>query len=351
MYTGSIRAVRNLSPTSSLASSTSLADHELNPAEIQHRTLQLLQNQLTTLEYELRELNRSAPGALNILACQEDFFRGAWVAKNACMDPEEVYRFMANELQELSARYPTTVIAPGSMYISTPIPHKHQSFSFDQDNERKRALSNTVCYVANVMPVLYGGQLMGVVRKGEPVKIQGADNKYHSLDDLNHLNPTSRFKRLKVVSYHEDELSSTISEGNKESICFAGKTLMPGEKEILQAQFGTSNCFGHNYQIAGKNFMFLICGEFRSENGQVEKSTAGKLLQRNPFDVVVHSTVGGPIPENLQPDAIYVHADGGGMTGVKTAQLGSLIGQETLNRTRRISSRQYALLMAQHSEE
>lgn len=279
---------------------------------------------------------------LHIVAGCENFFDSTSFARNACMDMDTAYRFIAKDLTELSSKYPNCIIAPGSIYVSTPIPKASPDIKFSQDG-RKQLLTKTTCYTSNLMPILFGGELLGIVRKGEKIK-SGTIKTGAYLDEIDHISSGDADKikamQLSVTSYHEDSLTD-LADATTSSTCYLGKTLLPGEKELIQKHFKTTpeKLFKHEYDIAGKRLMALVCGEFRSEDGA---SSSAKILQENSYDIIIHSTRGGGLPPELRNKGkIYIHADAGNDNQLYSKTLGKIDGELKESGTGNVSTIKY----------
>ena len=175
---------------------------------------------------------------------------------------------------------------------------------------------------------------MVIIRKGEQVefrhllpssKKKPVVHPLESIDDLSGFNHQPG--RLSVTSYHEDNLTDLADGAGKTSTCYLGKTLLPGERALIERYIlpGSNRSIEdlgrHDATIAGKRFLFLVCAEFRLTNRQGENiSTTGKLLSDDtsaPFDFIIHSSVGGDVPDAMQQRARwYVHSDFGGFNKV-----------------------------------
>jgi hypothetical protein len=300
----------------------------LTGPEIVGATTRRLARAFDEIERQLTML-QSSSGEKILVGC-EDFFGGCSIATNACMDPGSVYKFIGNDLRELSRRFPDTVLCPGSIYISAPIPASHAKWggSFSQENETNKPLGMTTCYTANIMPVLHNGKIISIIRKGEQVTIAGKcvtqknPIRGHPVNDINDLTfdkSADQNRKIKVNSYHEDNLTD-LCDGHRTSTCFLGKTYLPGEqdsikKHIPEAATGIADLIAHSHMIAGKRYLFLICGEFSYPHGTV--ATELNNAQDGHFDFVVHSTVGGSLPDAMRAKGkIYVHSDMDGETKV-----------------------------------
>lgn len=303
----------------------------LSPASQVNETRLMLERRLAVIAAHLKRLDPARDReTLKIFVGCEDFLKGGDIAANFCMDPETVYQSIATDMRALSKQHPGVVLCPGTVYVSTeiPAPHGNNNLKFDQDGRRAR-LDSTTCYTTNLMPVLYDGEVVAIIRKGERAefrhllpnnKKKAVSHPLESIDDL------SRFDqqpgRLSVTSYHEDNLTDLTDGKEKTSTCYLGKTLMPGERELIERHIlkGSDRSIDdlgrHDSIIAGKRFLFLVCAEFRLTGRDGENiSTTGKLLSDDtapPFDYIIHSSVGGDVPDAMQKNSRwYVHADFG----------------------------------------
>ena len=308
----------------------------LEPASQVEATRAMLRNRLDVIAAHLNDLDRTYGGKkLKIFVGCEDFLRGNNIAANVCMDPETVYQTIATDMRNLSRQHPGVVFCPGTVYVSTDIPLQHgaNNLKFDQDGRRAR-LDSTTCYTTNLMPVLFDGEIVAIIRKGERVgfqKVTSAIKKKVALQPLDSIDELPHFinqpGRLLVTSYHEDDLTDLTDYREKNSTCYLGKTLLPGERHLIEkyilkgSERSIEDLGRHDPVIAGKRFLFLVCAEFRLTNPDGDNiSTVGKLLCDDtvpPFDFIIHSSVGGDVPHAMQKNARwYVHADFGGSNKV-----------------------------------
>jgi hypothetical protein len=287
-------------------------------------TKKLLEKHLNALQRSLKVEIGYKTDAHIILGC-EDFFNGISLAKNACLDVETVYQMLSPDgpFANFSKAHPNCIICPGSMYLSEEIPEEHNAVKYDQNGATNIPLATTTCYVTNIMPVFYQGKLVRLIRKGELVKF----NKQY-VKDVNDIKPSLFEKnKLRVISYHEDELESSIKdeENGKKSVCYLGKTLLPSEKKIMQEQLGVDlnqmaftgdNLFSHEYMLGDERFLFLICGECNDGAGEYV-STTKTLLENNNYHYIIHSTAGVNVPPSYLEKSIYIHADSAKLNEVK----------------------------------
>jgi len=287
---------------------------EINPDDIANAyeaTKAILHTKLNLIREELKHLHANSQQKA-IIVGTEDFFDGASWSHSRFFDLKAVYEMLATEFIALSREFPNVIICPGSMYVSTPIPAAHESIKFAQDNISNQSLAKTVCYSTNLMPVLYNGQLLRIIRKGEKVRLGKA-----SLESIEEIGKsgTPPNAKIKVISYHEDNLTD-VSMGTKHATCYLGKTLLPGEANLISEFLNLSShetLFNHEAAIDGDKFIFVICGEFRADPGFT--STAGEMLEKNFYDYIIHSTVGGDLFDRMiKPESIYIHSDFGGGT-------------------------------------
>lgn len=280
-------------------------------------TKQRMQSKLDVLATQLDALPDS--DSPHMVIGSEDFFDSTLDV--ACFDMRAAYEVMANELKQLSKKYPNVLFSPGSFYISTPIPDAHHMCSMEQEGT-KRNLKSTTCYVSNIMPIYYNGKLIRIIRKGEKIiekipKKKGVDLRpISSADELS--DKRSQPVKLSVISYHEDELDSIIKVPTQalSGVCYLGKTYLPGEIELIKKTFGASvdpqALMNHEFELGGNTCLALICGEYIDES-----STTRKLLANNQYDYVIHSTNGGNLGNVFEGHyRVYVHADQGQMSKI-----------------------------------
>ena len=187
--------------------------------------------------------------------------------------------------------------------------------------KKKHKLSKTTCYVANIMPILHDGKIITIIRKGENViaKCDGKNIELNEMSVLDNEEITTNINRLIVRSYHEDELTSMNfpdreSGIDKRSVLFVGKTYMPGEREAIRSHieeaYLADTPLSHLHQIAGKEYCFLICGEFLDGKSTVAAELAE--LPNRSLDFIVHCTNGGDLHPTLMPKGkVYIHSDMG----------------------------------------
>ena len=294
-----------------------------SPAEIKSRTQEKLSQKISQIEQEVekiqKKLEKLGPqhsNAKGLLVCCEDFFEGSSIAINACMDPEITYSVIGNQLRDLSTKHPNIIICPGSVYLSTPAPTELGKLQFTQDNTKYR-LEQKHGFAANIMPVLYGGQVVAIIRKGEKL-VAKTGKKCEEVNFVDDITKESLLeKQYLVPTYKEGELLEQAGGGKQDGACYMGKTLMPGEIDLIKKHIlknenadnkAVFDLFNHDHVIDGKKFMFVICGEFHVDKGH---STTKDLLEKNEFDYIIHSTEGGPIGKNLRKGATYIHSDYG----------------------------------------
>lgn len=285
-------------------------------------TKQQMLKKIGEIEQQLKSLPSSQDSL--IVVGSEDFFDST--LGHACFDMTAAYQVMANELKALSKQYPNVLFCPGSLYISTPIPLTHQSCSYKQEDRSEPNLASTTCYVSNIMPIYYNGELIRIIRKGEQlqeriIRAKGVELRpIASVDELS--TPRTPPPKLIVTSYHEDELDSIIMRLAKadlkelRGVCYLGKTYLPGEIDLIKSTLGTNvdvkELMNHEFEVNGSKCMALICAEFLDPKG-----TTIKLLDNNKYDYVIHSTNGGNLGNNFEGSfSVYVHSDQGGMSKV-----------------------------------
>lgn len=310
------------------AKTHSSAQPDAKDQTLAEQTRSMMETKLLAIQNLLRQ--SPAHEKVIIVGC-EDFFESSLGAN--CFDMDTVYSMFAKEFRELSLQFPNAIICPGSLYISTPIPAKHFGVKYNQEDSNA-SLDKTLCYTSNIMPVFNNGILLRVIRKGEEIVQQtnvGARKPKivsEKIADIDDFNPTKSSK-LKVLSYHEDELDSSMKDelAGKKGTCYLGKTLLPGEKAIIAEYFPSANLqelFSHDVVIDGESFGFLICGEFNCKD-----STSAKMLQ-DPHDYIIHSTQGGDIFPSLQNCSVYIHSDFG--VDSKVLKEGNILDPEEFNK-------------------
>jgi|GEM_PF-3928300 len=129
---------------------------------------QLVSNLLDSKYNLLNQTLENTPpkeGVVPVILCEEDFWQGhkvGEITKN-CIPQEKAFEFFQNQMQSLSEKHPKVLIAPGSVYLSTPAIGSTQPKYF-QDNY---TVDQAEIYVQNVAPVFYGGELIRLIKKGE----------------------------------------------------------------------------------------------------------------------------------------------------------------------------------------
>ena len=166
---------------------------------------------------------------LAVVCCGEDFFQGAEICTQAeidgkigkCMDRDTVYRFIAEALAQLSRAYPAVLIAPGSVYVGVDV--EGDGGEYDLNKRRKIKATH---FTQNIAPVLFGGELISVVKKG--MFLWDRSSHQSILSSEAHEAARGLGHRFDVLRYAEDALDD-LNLG----LIHLGKTPLPGEEALL----------------------------------------------------------------------------------------------------------------------
>ncbi|VEG91950.1 hypothetical protein [Legionella spiritensis] len=229
----------------------------------EERTRQQLATQMQLLTAMVENAARSHnKDTMPIVLCAEDFFQGGEICTAAeeneksgqCYNRDIAYHFIAGELTRLSLRYPDVLIIPGTMYVSVPAtqdPSTPDRSVYEQNNGKRPGR----IYTQNIAPVLYGGKLIRLLKKGD--YLIDTKTKTQLTTSEQHIAAATAGNKLEVPFYNEDTLEDMNS-----GLIHLGKTPLPGEAALMTAlNMNPDELFSPVFTVKGITFGLEICGD------------------------------------------------------------------------------------------
>lgn len=237
-----IMSIRRADPVKQIQVSTRKEIDELATDHISHGA--------KLIREVLENIDRPASGAKSLLLAHADFLRTSiFENNNVFASPEAVFQALIDYFIPLSQAHKGGIIVPGSIYVSKDVPDALRGAGLIyQGPGNRRRLDNLINFSMILAPVFYNGKLITIARKGEYLRyrpaapdpaVSGVQNNgtvESSLPNMDQVfGPNSimmQANERRSPGAESERISDDDSDdAMRTGTIFAGKTLMPGERE------------------------------------------------------------------------------------------------------------------------
>jgi len=282
-----------------------------------------------------RQKEKGIQGKMLVLG-HADFLQTDVFGEDVFSSPDVLYLALHNMFTPLSTDYPDAIIVPGSMSISSLIPDIYQGSNIRYRQAGvTRKVEEMLSFSATIAPVFHGGKLIAAARKGEYLTHQFPDfaqEQSRKHDAVRFTTLERGFPQGTLLSMGNDSIpfDDRVIErlSQRRGTIFAGKTLIPQEKEMLEWLLHSTadvtqshiaeNFFNNEFMVGDEKFLLIIEDEFE-QNPYLKSSVRSLALDESKsvedgsrYDWILHTSAGQTIDARLRAAGDnYLHADHG----------------------------------------